>query len=142
MVKILSESLQYTPSGVAFFQFDCRINLTQEDSRIKQEPFALSFKKAEKKNLKKYNFRQHEKYNTTNTPGEYRDLGAGQGRQREGRADVGTTAGAGTQHRVQRRVVEAIRWRLWETSIWTAHRASRVGGERVWQIGAATTNGY
>ena len=44
-VKISSESLQDRPLGITFFRFDCRIDLTQEETRIKRDLFCFHLKK-------------------------------------------------------------------------------------------------
>ena len=43
LIKLVLESLQERPSGIAFSRFDCRIDPTQEDARIQQDPLYFQF---------------------------------------------------------------------------------------------------
>ena len=43
VVRISLEILQDRKAGITFFQFNCIINLTQEDDFIKRDPFCFQF---------------------------------------------------------------------------------------------------
>ena len=73
-------------------------------------------------------------------PRDERDLGAGQGKKREGHKVTGHGKEAGTRYGAQRREAEAGGWSVWVTSRWTALYAGRGGGERVQEIGDTRKN--
>ena len=73
-------------------------------------------------------------------PRDERDLGAGQGKKREGHTVTGHGTEAGTWCREQIQEAKARGWWVWVTSSWTELYAWRGGGKRVQEIGATRNN--